>query len=628
MLSIFKTRVAICLILLVLVLSVFGVLLTLNNNQSQTVVTLQADLASTSARLLMPLSLSMRDTNWSLSALLAIEAYKVLPSEETEQNLLYVSYGTLGTMPHLVSSFGHGSNTSQYILSPDQKMLVVGTMNGSIIRWNLKTEKMILPILGDIGEEISFLIFSPDGKYLVSNQRYDGIKIWDAHTGEIVWVINNQDSNLESAQVITFTADSKMLWIVDRFQKATLWSLNDRKAIREIDIDISDSYYPNIQSADGTLFVHFSNSHEKVLLSRTSDLSKVDEFVVDDTTLASSVGFSSDQKSLAVTLMNKASISFRGIVVWDVPSHKIKLQMLTPPREDRLPTLNETFFQNAKNYLPPITNTFLSPDATRFATFSTGLSVWDITGSEPVRPNDRSSVFNVGGLPTVIASMVFGSDLVAFNQMDETVILKPSPISDDLRNAMQGDQLVDFVCGFVGRNLSGDEWLRYMGEEPYHKTCDQWSVMGDYVSYQVRKAASMQPLQASDQFSYLVSLATEIPDPIVANYLCNFGSVFGHASIVMPACDYGVEIMPYAAASLDTRGLARALTGDVQGAITDFQYLVDFWENTFLQRALVKQRKEWIRVLKAGQNPFTEEVMKQFQEALLGNQPNIFFVIY
>ncbi|WP_413168061.1 hypothetical protein ACL6C3_15205 [Capilliphycus salinus ALCB114379] len=59
----------------------------------------------------------------------------------------------------------------------------------------------------------------------------------------------------------------------------------------------------------------------------------------------------------------------------------------------------------------------------------------------------------------------------------------------------------------------------------------------------------------------------------------------------------------------NSRGLARALTGDVDGAIEDFEKFVQLAGNEE-EKA---QRKGWIESLKKGENPFTDEVLKEFR---------------
>ena len=53
---------------------------------------------------------------------------------------------------------------------------------------------------------------------------------------------------------------------------------------------------------------------------------------------------------------------------------------------------------------------------------------------------------------------------------------------------------------------------------------------------------------------------------------------------------------------IDSRGLARALTGDIEGAIADFQVYVN-WTSNEERKA---QRQEWIKAFQAGENPFTD----------------------
>ncbi|MCL2939434.1 MAG: hypothetical protein MGU50_24370, partial [Trichodesmium sp. MAG_R02] len=60
---------------------------------------------------------------------------------------------------------------------------------------------------------------------------------------------------------------------------------------------------------------------------------------------------------------------------------------------------------------------------------------------------------------------------------------------------------------------------------------------------------------------------------------------------------------------IESRGLARALTGDIEGAIADFQVYVN-WTSNEEKKA---QRQEWIKALQAGENPFTDELLKELQ---------------
>jgi WD40 repeat protein/tetratricopeptide (TPR) repeat protein len=114
------------------------------------------------------------------------------------------------------------------------------------------------------------------------------------------------------------------------------------------------------------------------------------------------------------------------------------------------------------------------------------------------------------------------------------------------------------------------------------------------------------------------------------NALCWDGSLRGRAKEVLfagekavaleergnrePYVDYGLDLADYR----DTRGVARALTGDFNGAISDFEYFVanhGAIKTIRTDEAAVanarKLRQKWIDQLKNNAQPFTDEVLAQ-----------------
>ncbi|BAZ21154.1 WD-40 repeat-containing protein [Kalymmatonema gypsitolerans NIES-4073] len=90
------------------------------------------------------------------------------------------------------------------------------------------------------------------------------------------------------------------------------------------------------------------------------------------------------------------------------------------------------------------------------------------------------------------------------------------------------------------------------------------------------------------------------------NSLCWDGSLHRRAADVMFACEKAVQLAPDYVYARGSRGLARALTGNTQGAIEDFE--------AFIAQTDDKEWKAieqgWVKDLRAGKNPFTDEELK------------------
>jgi len=92
------------------------------------------------------------------------------------------------------------------------------------------------------------------------------------------------------------------------------------------------------------------------------------------------------------------------------------------------------------------------------------------------------------------------------------------------------------------------------------------------------------------------------------NRICWRGATRARAAEVITACDRAVEAEPDEAEYRDSRGLARALLGDTDGAIEDFEF--------FLRHATDErrhQRRHWVTDLRAGRSPFSAEVLAELR---------------
>ncbi|EKV01339.1 WD40 repeat-containing protein [Leptolyngbya sp. PCC 7375] len=94
------------------------------------------------------------------------------------------------------------------------------------------------------------------------------------------------------------------------------------------------------------------------------------------------------------------------------------------------------------------------------------------------------------------------------------------------------------------------------------------------------------------------------------NELCWIGSLQGYATEVMFACEKSVDLAPYHGGFIDSRGLARALTGNTQGAIADFKVFVE-WTSDEQKKV---QRQAWIDALEKGDKPFNPKMLEALRD--------------
>ena len=113
-----------------------------------------------------------------------------------------------------------------------------------------------------------------------------------------------------------------------------------------------------------------------------------------------------------------------------------------------------------------------------------------------------------------------------------------------------------------------------------------------------------------DAYKLVIS---EIPEFVIParhlNNLCWNASLWGLAEDVMFACETAVTMDPENGVYQDSRGLARALTGDFEGAIEDFNAYILWQKENNNDQEKIARREAWIEALEAGSNPFDEETL-------------------
>ena len=167
------------------------------------------------------------------------------------------------------------------------------------------------------------------------------------------------------------------------------------------------------------------------------------------------------------------------------------------------------------------------------------------------------------------------------------------------------------------RNLSIAEWRQHLEAEPYQATCPD--IPGhaiDMLKQADDHAASGQRDLAEAGFTEAVRAALRQEDAEIDNAACWFGSIDGFAKIILPACQQAVALANdnMSPQYRDSRGLARALTGDRDGAIEDFKAFAAWAKTSDGNAQSALQREAWMATIQSGGNPFDAETLKALRK--------------
>ena len=181
----------------------------------------------------------------------------------------------------------------------------------------------------------------------------------------------------------------------------------------------------------------------------------------------------------------------------------------------------------------------------------------------------------------------------------------------------QPRDLIREACRRLPRNLSWEEWQDHLSATPYHKTCRRLptppTVLAAYLDRAARAARDGDPQRAEMVYRRLVREAADLDDGQLANAICWRGSLDGCAARVLPMCERAVALLPSAPELRDSRGLARALTGNVAGARDFAAFIASMGEKGQLADRAA-DREVWIAALRAGRNPFDAVTLAALRE--------------
>ena len=515
---------------------------------------------------------------------------------------------------------GHQGKVNSVAFSPDCKTIVSGDRYGIIRLWNTRGKPINQPIKGHQG--VMSVAFSPDGKTIVSGSG--DIRLWDTIGNPIGQPFKGHQRGVNS---VAFSPDSKTIVSGGSDKTIRLWDTSGNPIGQPFkghqDQVISVAFSPNsktIVSGDGEGTIRLWDTSGNPI----GQLFKGHENQV------RSVAFSPDGKTIVSGSLDST------IRLWDTLGNPVRRP-----------------FTGHEGWVSSVA---FSPDGKTIVSGSNdnAIRLWDTKGNLIGQP--------FTGHEGWVWSVAFSPDgkTIVSGSADKTIRLwRGGNWQDWLGVAC--DRLIEHPILVDPETLLGEDVEMIEVAKDARSTCQNsvWNktenaqflvnqgraigrggdVKGAITKFQqARKLSSNIQVPTEEKVGWWAAGALvekgeklvkegKVKEALAAyqeaqrlkptwklyadswNTLCRYGSLHGQAAAVMQACEKAVALAPKNGEFRDSRGIARALTGDKPGAIEDFQAFIkstnwDKWK---------KQRQRWIDALKAGKNPFTPEEIEKLK---------------
>ncbi len=312
--------------------------------------------------------------------------------------------------------------------SPDSKTLAASSNDSTIILWDVRTRQPLGQPLTELTYLVEGVAFSPDGTTLASGNRDGTIILWDVKTRQLL-------GQPLTGHVMAFSPNGKTLASGHGDGTIILWDVATSQPLGQPLTGHTDSVESVAFSPDGKTLASGSDD-DTIILWDVRTRQPLGQPLVGHRGVVTSVAFSPDGQTLASGSIDNT------VILWNVA---------TGQRLGR-PLANHTDF---------VLSVAFSPDGKTLASGSDDKTIilWDVATGQPLGQPLTGHTFDV-------RSVAFSPDgkTLASGSEDRMIILWD--VDPTLWQAR--------ACAKAGRNLTQAEWKQYLGDEPYHQTCDQW----------------------------------------------------------------------------------------------------------------------------------------------------------
>jgi len=469
---------------------------------------------------------------------------------------------------------GYTSGVRALAFSPDGRTLATGSDDMLLRLWDLNRPDADPIVLKGHEGLIYAVAFSPDGQRLASGSDDTTVRVWDLTTPNAAPVVLR--GHRAPVAALTFSADGRSLISASFDATANRWDLTNPGAAPVALRSGDEALVAVALSPDGR-FLAADSLDKSARLWDLTNPAAAPAILRGHADRVSAVAFSPDGRRLATGSYDSTTR------VWDLanPAAPTSLVVLRGPTA----AINTLAFS-----------------ADGGAVVAGGVDytarLWSVAGGDPVALQ--------GHMEQVLA--------VAFSPDGRMIATGGADAAARLWSRRQ-DELVAAACATAGRNLAWGEWQQLLGADtPYHKTCPNLPISPSLIDSAAQMAASgdIQGALALARRVHELGADSEIPARSWST-LCWRGSLAGNAADLRDACERAVALAPDDGSVRESRGLSRALIGDLTGAVDDFRAYVAWGRQHGEDEQRIAQRDAWAGALASGRNPFDTATLEELR---------------
>ncbi|MFK5971249.1 MAG: trypsin-like peptidase domain-containing protein [Candidatus Marithrix sp.] len=505
----------------------------------------------------------------------------------------------------LLHTFQYEKDINDFVFSPNSLNLAI-VSNKTVSLREIKTGKSLNSFLHE--DDIYSIKFSPNSQILVTTfwANYENVLLWNVETGKLLHTLSGHEEQIRN---IVFSPNGKKL-VTTTNEYVRIWKIKTGELIDTIYDFIVDSV---VFSPDGLILAIINNGTTGLWMVETGKFFYAFESETYDSS-GDKVLFSSDDSILSI-------VSKDGVRLLPLFSTQALIDEANKivPRCLSIEQRKQFFLPNSKADELMIEGKDLASEGKIEEAIVKFNQAKELASCFKFEPESKA---------IRIASTSFletGKELAKQGKIEKAIIEFNRAIKIDSRVKLASPK--SFAQGLAQQEAKylidqGRELARIGGKyesaiakfkeakildssltfEPEDKTQAIILVeQGEVFAKEGKIIEAINNYKQAQQMDSDVEIYSWEWDA-----LCKYGSLHGYADKVIEYCEKAVELYFDDKDLIDSRALARALTGNIQGAIEDFKFVIKNSDD----KEFKSKRQSWLDSLQKGENPFTDEVLE------------------